>query len=129
MTARKNPKDLQKTGRKTKYKKEYDDKIVEFMTSGKSVVQFAASIRVCKDTVYEWVKVHPSFSDSYKLARTMCEASWQGKLENFMLDNKCNSPLVKLWFANMFGWTDKVENNTTVSVGDQLKGLADKLPN
>lgn len=128
MTAKKDPKDFEKTGRPTKYKKAYDAKIVEFMGKGKSLTQFAASISVCKDTVYQWLKVHPSFSDAFKLAKTKCEARWQDKLEDFMLDTKCNSPLIKLWFANMFGWSDKVETNTTVSLGDQLKNLADKLP-
>ena len=122
------PKTLDVGGRPTKYKKAYDAQIVAFMDSGRSVVQFAASISVCKDTIYEWLKVHPSFSDAFKLARTKCESAWHYKLDGFMENSKVNSPLVKLWFANMFNWTDKVETETTVNLSDELKGLSDKLP-
>jgi hypothetical protein len=39
------------------------------MAKGFSLTAFAGSIRVAKDTVYEWIKVHPQFSDAVFRAR------------------------------------------------------------
>src|SRR6056300_398555 len=124
-TVKKTPK---KMGAPTKYDPKYCTEIVEFMGSGKSLTQFAASIDVSKETVYAWIRDgdKPDFSDAFRLAKTKCEGKWHGKLEDFMENRNANAPLVKLYFANMFGWSDKVETNTTVSLADELKDIADK---
>jgi len=74
------------TGRPTEYRPEYCDKIIEFMSEGKSIVQFAASLKVAESTIYEWAKVNPEFSKAKNIAITASEA-WN---EQFLMDNIIN---------------------------------------
>src|SRR5689334_24184 len=99
-------------GRPTKYTDEMPAKILEFMGKGRSVERFASSIGVHKDTLYEWVKVHPEFSVAFKLAKQDCEVFWEDWLVNNFIQKKgqtVNSNLVKLFMTNRFGWTEKKE--------------------
>lgn len=53
-------------GRPSKYKPEYCERVIADMAKGLSLAAFAGGIPVSKDTVQEWVKVHPEFSVSVK---------------------------------------------------------------
>ncbi len=94
---------------------------------------FAAKIGVHRDTIHQWTKDHPDFSDAYKKAKDL--------QENFMVING-NKGLLNPAFAiftakNVLGWRDKqpgeedkvvVNNNVKVEAVDleerikQLKG-------
>lgn len=65
-------------GRPTKYQPEYCDELIEYMSRGMTLKAFAGKISVNVDTVFEWLKVHPEFSDAYKVG--------QGKFEEMMLE-------------------------------------------
>lgn len=54
-------------GRPTKYKKEYDKIAYEFISKGHTRAALAGRLNVNADTIYEWIKVHDSFSDNIKL--------------------------------------------------------------
>lgn len=56
-------------GRPTVYRSEYCDEIVEHMATGKSLTSFAVKINVHRDSLYEWAKVYPEFSDALEKAR------------------------------------------------------------
>lgn len=95
--------------RPTKYKKAYCDEIIEFFdkdakTGGKATTfptfqRFARSIGVCVDTLNEWCRVHPEFSEAFKAAKEMQEAIW---LENSM-DGSYNAQFAKFFGVNCFG--------------------------
>lgn len=53
-------------GQPTKYKPEYCQALIEHMEKGGSFASFAAVARVCIDTVFEWAKIYPEFSDAKK---------------------------------------------------------------
>lgn len=94
-----------KTGRPTKYKKEFCEDVVEFMSKGKGLIQFAASISVGKDSIYLWDKKHPEFSEALKIGRLKCEAYWADFIQDKMInDENINVPAFKYHGANMFGW-------------------------
>src|SRR5262252_3316717 len=59
----------QPQGRPSEYREEYDQLVIEFMGQGFSLTAFAGHIRVARDTVYEWIKRHASFSDAVARAR------------------------------------------------------------
>lgn len=59
-------KGYKKRGAKTKYREEYCEQLVEHMAKGFSFESFAATVDVDRDTIYEWAKVHPEFSDAKK---------------------------------------------------------------
>lgn len=57
-------------GRATKYKPEYPELLIKHMASGLSFESFAADCDCSFDTLYEWVKVHPEFSEAKKIGMT-----------------------------------------------------------
>jgi transposase len=111
VTAKKlTPKQAKKSdaGRPTKYEAKYINEAIKFIgNGGKSVTQFAKHIKVSKSTVYLWAQEHTKFSDALKLAQDWSQAVWEDKLEEMMYSKEVNAPLVKLYFANRFRWTDK----------------------
>lgn len=68
-------------GRPTKYKKIYCKRVVECLSEGGFNVTFCASIKISEDTFYEWVKVHPEFSEAVKVGSAMRKALFLKKVE------------------------------------------------
>lgn len=96
------------SGRPTKYNTKLIEEVIKYVGElGKSVTQFARHIRVSKSTVYKWAEEHPEFSDALTLAQEWSQAHWEDKLEDMMYSREVNAPLVKLYFANRFKWSDK----------------------
>ena len=67
-------------GRPTEYRPEYDQLVIETMAAGHSLAGFAGIIRVARDTVYEWIKTHASFSDAVNRARSAQITAWERRL-------------------------------------------------
>lgn len=105
--------EVKKTGRPTKYKEEYCDMLIEHMSKGFSFETFAAVIDVNQDTLHEWAKVNPIFSEAKKTAFLKCRYFW----ENIGIEGLWNEPLGRtlntgVWVFNMknrFKWSDRVE--------------------
>jgi len=51
-------------GAPTKYNKKYCAKVLELMGDGKSIAHLAKEFGVCRDTIYQWGKDNPEFSDT-----------------------------------------------------------------
>ena len=63
--------------RPTEYKQEFCDQVIEYGKQGKSITWMAAELDVHKDTLYEWAKVHPEFSDAITRARQHAQRWWE----------------------------------------------------
>ena len=103
-------------GRPTKYDPAFCDDIVALMATGLSKTAWAGHIGVCHDTVIEWAKQHPEFSDAVKrgqAARTL-------KLEQDLLAGtegpKVTSRIFALKNAAPGEWRDKVETEHSGNV-------------
>lgn len=80
-----------KTGRPSKYKKEYCTLLYNHMKAGLSFESFAGTIGVDRDTLYEWRKTRREFSDAFKKGREASLLFWErlgihgaaGKIKNF----------------------------------------------
>lgn len=107
---------MAKVGRPTDYRDEYPMKLFMAMTEGKSVTRFCSEVNVARKTFYEWVEKHEEFRNAFDAGREKCEAHWEEWLINNLSNKEVNSPLVKLFFANRFGWHDKIESKHDVSV-------------
>jgi len=95
-------------GRPTKYREEYCEGIVEYMTTGQSLIQYAASIGVSKHSIYEWAKDHPKFSDALTKAQGACEAYWERVCQSKTLKKSGGSDAVLMFYMkNRFRWTDR----------------------
>lgn len=104
-------------GRPTKYSAEYCETARAMLKEGKSVTQFAAHIGVSRSTVYLWATNNQEFSDALSLGQEFSEAYWETQLQDMMYDRNVNAPLVKLYFANRFNWSDKSHQDHTSSDG------------
>ena len=105
-------------GRPTKYKPEYCEMLIEHMSGGLSFESFAGVINVNQDTLHEWVKVWPEFSEAKKLAFAKCQLWWEKVGISGLWSTKDSSFNTGVYCFNMknrFKWTDKVE----VSGGDE----------
>lgn len=96
-------------GRPSDYKPEYCDQIVEWGAEGKSIVWMASRLDVVRDTIYEWARVHPEFSDALMRARHNCQAWWEDQGQAGLAMPGFNG---SVWAKNMGSrfkddWSDK----------------------
>lgn len=98
-------------GRPTKYDPMFCEMIIDHMKQGMSLRSFGATAGCNVDTLYEWAKTHPEFSDAIKTGRQLQEQFWEktgiaaahGKIPGF-------SGTAFVWMTkNMLGWRDRVE--------------------
>lgn len=91
-------------GRPSGYQKKYCKKIIDCMSNGKTITQFAASIGVHRGTIYEWQNAYPEFYDAYKKAMVKSEAYWEERMQK----GDCKNPTTAIFFCKArFGWRDK----------------------
>lgn len=81
MTKKKNPEDLQKVGRKSDYKPEYCDKVIEMGKEGASKTDMADALETTVRTLYNWMEANPEFLHAMERAEQKSEIWWaeQGK--------------------------------------------------
>ena len=97
-------------GRPTDYKPEYCQKLIEHGREGLSFDTFSAVVGVTRQTLYNWLKVHPEFERAKKEYEDVCKLWWE-KAGNAMAVGKLQGNATT-WIFNMknrFGWRDKVE--------------------
>lgn len=95
-------------GRPTKYKPKYCKDIVDYMSTGKSVLQFAAKIGVNKSSIYEWTQEHQDFSDAFTNAKQLCEAHWEKIIQEKGTKKKPGSDAILMFYMkNRFRWSEK----------------------
>ena len=111
-------------GQPEKYKPEYCEQIIKFMSKGKSLTAFSAKIGVTKKTVYNWEKRHPEFERALALAKAACEAWWEEAGQNGMFmggpDQPFQASIWKFFMGARFGWNDRPQLD--------LKDVADAFP-
>ena len=76
VTSKGKPTGKRRVGRPSKYKEEYCGMLIEHMSHGNPIETFAAKIHVTIDTVYEWVKVYPEFSEAKRIGTPKWLAWW-----------------------------------------------------
>lgn len=100
-------------GRPSKYDEKYCEMLVDHMAEGYSFESFAAVIDVNRDTLYEWAKVHPVFSDAKKRGFDQSLFVWEKFGIAGLWGSKDSSFNAAVWIFNMknrHNWKDKVEH-------------------
>lgn len=128
MTAKKKTDKPNPEGRPTKYKPEFCELYIEHGKKGGFVEAFPAFLHektkviVCQDTIYEWAKVHPEFSEAKKLGDAYCCKWWQEKAEDAAEGGVKGFPSGPWIFIakNKFGWRDQLDLSTDPE-GDAAK--------
>lgn len=100
------------SGRPTKYRKEFCELLIQHMSEGLSFDTFAGVLRVNPDTLYEWAKVHPEFSESKKVGNALRNLLVEKAFVSSTLKpgtHKFNTAQMIYWTKNTLGWSDRVE--------------------
>ena len=118
-----------KPGQPTKYKQEYCQKLIEHMRNGLSFESFAAVIKVNQDTLYEWAKVHPEFSEAKKEAFAENLLFWEREGIAGLHGDKENTFKATVWIFNMKNrhkWRDKQPDESEVVINNNVGTLTDE---
>lgn len=65
-------------GRPTGYRPEYCRMLINHNANGRSFESFGAVVGVNRDTLYDWARLHPEFSDAKGQGRAMLIDFWEG---------------------------------------------------
>lgn len=98
-------------GRPSKYDPKYCIQALKFMAKGYSKDVVAAKLGISRDTLYEWCKIHPEFSDTIKVGEAKSLLFWEKTgIDGMMGKIKGFRPAVWIFvMKNRFGWRDVVE--------------------
>jgi transposase-like protein len=97
-------------GRPSEYKPEWMlNKAIDLMSEGASKVEVAAELGITRETLYDWMKKHPEFSDTIKKGEQLCEAWWEKHGRRSLHDQKFNATLWYMNMKNRFKWSDRQE--------------------
>ena len=66
-------------GRPTKYKTEFCQSVIELAKEGKGKAELACALGISRETMNEWTKSKPEFSDAIKKAYEEALAWWERK--------------------------------------------------
>lgn len=145
MTKKKDPKDLLPRGGPTKYKPKYCEDVIKYydvphyITESRQVYDkksgsiitfdeklpnilptvdgFASSIGVHKDTLYEWAKVHPKFSDSFTRAKQFAAVMYY----HLSLVGDYSPQFAKFYGINCMGLYEKIiTENTNINTDVEI---------
>ena len=129
-------------GRPTTYKPEFCEMLIEHMSKGFSYQSFAGKLKVNQDTLYNWEKLFPEFSETKKTAQELSRQFWEkqgidGLWEVTEYDEdgkplktrKLNSTVWIFNMKNRFAWADRTEVTDTKPKTITLKyNIDDKKP-
>lgn len=106
-------------GRPSKYDPKFCDMLIDHMSEGASMLSFAAEIDVNRDTLHEWARVHPEFSEAVTRGKAKCAAWWEKIGRNLAATGEGNATLVVFGLKNMGGgeWVDRQEVDHSSSDG------------
>lgn len=119
-------------GRPSKYKAEYCDTVVKLMGEGLSAEACAADFDISKDTLYEWIKTIPEFSDAVGRGLSKGRKFWEvlgragaaGQVKGF------NSSTWLFIMRNRFGWREEPGELNRAQLSDtqtDVKELLERL--
>ena len=77
--------------------------IMDVFYKGEGVMAFCAEAGICKDTFYEWLKVHKEFKTAYKIALNIAGRQWEAYPLNNTSPN-FNFPYWSIIMRNRFGY-------------------------
>ena len=106
-----------KMGRPTKYKPEYCEKLIYHMAHGYSFESFAATVRVCRETLYDWCKAHEDFLHAKNAGRDASLLRWEEiNIAQATGQIKGSASNTIFTLKSRFGWREADEENNDINV-------------
>lgn len=97
-------------GRPTKYKKEFCEQLISHMGEGLSFKSFGAVIGVCEETLHDWCRDKPEFSESKRIGRDKQLLCYERLGLDGMHAGKDFNATTFIWMTkNMLHWKDRQE--------------------
>lgn len=103
-------------GRPSKYDPAYCAEVIQAGTRGFSLTAFAGMILVARDTLSEWMNVHPDFSAAIKIHAAARTAFLEGRLIGAASSPVVISSIFALKNAAPGEWREKQEVNMNVNL-------------
>jgi len=122
-----------KRGRKTKYRPQMCDTVIECGRRGMGLAEIAAELGVTRDTLWRWRGEHQDFSNAINAARDLALAWWEarGREGTFGEIPGYNSTSYIFQMCNRFrgDWSDVRRSEITGADGGPVKveGAASRL--
>lgn len=98
-------------GRPSLYDPAHCEVAERLLGEGFSMAVVAGEIGVCRDTVFEWAKEHPEFSDAVKRGRAKGAHIWEARLAKLADSGVGNATAIIFGLKNRQPdeWRDKTE--------------------
>ena len=87
-------------GRPTKFRLDLCESVVKLMAEGRSLDGCAALLGVHPDSLYEWQRVHPEFSEAVRAGRAAATTFWEGRLIDICKGGSGNAQAVQWALRN-----------------------------
>ena len=84
--------------RPTKYEDSHCQVVIDAGKEGKSIAWMACELEVSVDSLYEWEKVYPQFSEALTQARLLSQRWWEDKGQEGMVTPGFSAPI---WSRSM----------------------------
>jgi hypothetical protein len=126
---------MAKLGRPTLYKEEYPEMLLEHMAQGYSFESFGAIAKCCRDTLYEWVRVHPDFSYAKNHGALESQFWWEKLIRAGAMGevDRYNAATAIFTMKCRFGWKDeqpvvvtKEDSKLVINLGGNNGTVPDK---
>lgn len=109
----------------TKYKKQYDEMVLNWLSKGETLADFAIKIGVNNVTIYRWKNEHESFCKSVKEGQEISrEINAEKFLKDAVRDNAVQSVPFVMYCRNVLKLKTKDENKNEINLShDELMSL------
>lgn len=101
-------------GRPPIYKAEFCQTVIELGKKGYSQARMAAHFGVAKQTIVDWSRTQPEFTDALARARAYSQNWWEHQAQLGLKDKNFNAPLwdkmVKSMFREDYDRPDRIEH-------------------
>lgn len=120
------PKKKHPGGRPSKYKPKYCQEIIDCGKRGDTLVHFANSILVTKQTLHEWASVHPEFYDALSISKSLNEEYWLNLAKNRGngITNGSDT-IIKYMLSASHGYREKTDVVSNVTADVTSKSTVD----
>lgn len=110
-------------GRPTDYKEAYVDEVMSHLAEGFTLASFGGIIGASRDSLYEWAKVHPEFSDAIKKGRAKGQHLWEQRLTTQATNGSGNTAAIIFAMKNLYqdDWAEKIINEHTGKDGGPIE--------
>tara|TARA_R110000868_G_scaffold116596_1_gene310189 strand:+ start:136 stop:585 length:450 start_codon:yes stop_codon:yes gene_type:complete len=102
-------------GRPSKYTADAPERIVQYGKQGMCMAEMACEFDVTRETLYEWARVHPEFSDSLERAQEASESYWAGEIRKGLQKTPSEfqgAANLKYMAQRFKGWSEKAHVDT-----------------